>query len=127
MQRWASRTIVAMYPKLACCFGKQNHKYVTFSATGAGYWPRFSRSRTSFLHGCLIHSLVQVAVKIVNKRKAPKDYLKKFLPREIEVLQRLDHPHCVSLFGARTLTAVIFFFIFLNIPLLLAAVCDCVC
>lgn len=39
---------------------------------------------------------LQVAVKIVDRRKAPKDYLKKFLPREIEVLQKLDHPRCVS-------------------------------
>lgn len=38
-----------------------------------------------------------VAVKIVCKKKAPEDFLSKFLPREIKVLKRLRHPHVISL------------------------------
>ena len=37
-----------------------------------------------------------VAVKIFEKRRLPMDYLKKFLPREIRVLNALQHPHLVS-------------------------------
>ena len=37
-----------------------------------------------------------VAIKIINKRRASKEYLSKFLPREIQVLQRLKHPYVVS-------------------------------
>lgn len=42
----------------------------------------------------------RVAIKIVSKKKAPEDYLQKFLPREIQVLKRLRHPHCISLLEA---------------------------
>lgn len=38
-----------------------------------------------------------VAVKIICKKKAPEDFLLKFLPREIKVLKRLRHPHVVTL------------------------------
>jgi len=42
----------------------------------------------------------RVAIKIVSKKKAPEDYLTKFLPREIQVLKRLRHPSCISLLEA---------------------------
>ena len=42
----------------------------------------------------------KVAIKIVSKKKAPEDYLTKFLPREIQVLKRLRHPSCISLLEA---------------------------
>jgi len=42
----------------------------------------------------------RVAIKIVSKKKAPEDYLTKFLPREIQVLKRLRHPNCISLLEA---------------------------
>uniref|UniRef100_A0A8C8SXP4 non-specific serine/threonine protein kinase n=1 Tax=Pelusios castaneus TaxID=367368 RepID=A0A8C8SXP4_9SAUR len=32
-----------------------------------------------------------VAVKIINKKKAPRDFLDRFLPREIEILARVNH------------------------------------
>ncbi|XP_058957175.2 testis-specific serine/threonine-protein kinase 4-like [Pocillopora verrucosa] len=38
-----------------------------------------------------------VAVKIICKKKAPEDFLSKFLPREIKVLKKLHHPHVLSL------------------------------
>ncbi|XP_065644218.1 testis-specific serine/threonine-protein kinase 3 [Hydra vulgaris] len=42
----------------------------------------------------------KVAIKIISKKKAPDDYLTKFLPREIQVLKRLKHESCVSLLEA---------------------------
>ncbi|XP_046851933.1 testis-specific serine/threonine-protein kinase 3-like [Xenia sp. Carnegie-2017] len=42
----------------------------------------------------------RVAIKIVSKRRAPDDYLTKFLPREIQVMKRLRHPNCVCLYEA---------------------------
>jgi serine kinase len=38
-----------------------------------------------------------VAIKIIDKRKAPKDYISKFLPREIHIMHRLNHPNVVSI------------------------------
>ncbi|XP_065840243.1 testis-specific serine/threonine-protein kinase 3-like [Oscarella lobularis] len=39
----------------------------------------------------------KLAVKIVNKKRAPKDYLAKFLCREMEVLSQLQHQHIIKL------------------------------
>lgn len=41
-----------------------------------------------------------VAVKIVSKFNAPSDYLKKFLPREIEVVKGLKHPNLIRFLQA---------------------------
>ncbi|XP_009460011.1 PREDICTED: testis-specific serine/threonine-protein kinase 2 [Nipponia nippon] len=37
-----------------------------------------------------------VAVKIINKKKTPRDFLERFLPREIEALKRLHHPSIIK-------------------------------
>jgi len=37
-----------------------------------------------------------VAVKIINKRKTPQDFLERFLPREIEALRHLQHPSIIK-------------------------------
>jgi len=36
-----------------------------------------------------------VAVKIISKRRAPKDYIEKFLPREIDIVKMLKHQNLV--------------------------------
>lgn len=41
---------------------------------------------------------INVAVKIINRKKAPKDFLDKFLPREIEMLACLSHPNIIKTF-----------------------------
>lgn len=41
-----------------------------------------------------------VAVKIVSKIQAPIDYLRKFLPREIEVVKGLRHPNLIRFLQA---------------------------
>ena len=40
----------------------------------------------------------KVALKIINRRKAPKDFQQKFLPRELEIMQLIHHPHIIELF-----------------------------
>ncbi|KAJ7328127.1 hypothetical protein OS493_025531 [Desmophyllum pertusum] len=42
----------------------------------------------------------QVAIKIVMKKKAPQDYITKFLPREISVMKQLSHPNIIGLYEA---------------------------
>ncbi|XP_032863960.2 LOW QUALITY PROTEIN: testis-specific serine/threonine-protein kinase 2 [Tyto alba] len=37
-----------------------------------------------------------VAVKIIDKRKTPRDFLERFLPREIQALRRLHHPSIIK-------------------------------
>ncbi|XP_069760649.1 testis-specific serine/threonine-protein kinase 1-like [Narcine bancroftii] len=40
----------------------------------------------------------KVAVKIIDRKKAPKDFLEKFLPRELEILALLNHRSIVKTF-----------------------------
>ncbi len=34
----------------------------------------------------------------MNKRKSPIDFQQRFLPRELNILQKIDHPHIIKLF-----------------------------
>ena len=40
----------------------------------------------------------KVALKIINKKKAPMDFQQKFLPRELEVMKMLEHPNIIRLY-----------------------------
>ena len=39
----------------------------------------------------------KVALKIINRVKAPKDFQQRFLPRELDILKKLDHPNVIKL------------------------------
>lgn len=40
----------------------------------------------------------KVAIKIINRRKAPSDFQRHFLPREISILQQINHPHIIQVY-----------------------------
>ncbi|CAD5124624.1 DgyrCDS12893 [Dimorphilus gyrociliatus] len=42
----------------------------------------------------------EIAIKIISKRRAPIDYLEKFLPRELRVVGALRHPNIVTFYQA---------------------------
>lgn len=39
-----------------------------------------------------------VAIKIINRQQAPRDFVKNFLPREIDILQKVKHPHIANIY-----------------------------
>ena len=41
---------------------------------------------------------IKVALKIINRKTAPKDFLEKFLPREIEIMKKAKHPNLIRLY-----------------------------
>ena len=43
-------------------------------------------------------ALKKIAAKIIDRNKAPKDFLNKFLPREIDIYLKLDHPNIIKVF-----------------------------
>lgn len=62
--------------------------YVLGNRIGEGEYAKVKLA-TSEKHG-------QVAVKIIDKRAAEKEYLEKYLPREISIMVELKHPNIVS-------------------------------
>ncbi|NWR80050.1 TSSK1 kinase, partial [Centropus unirufus] len=46
-----------------------------------------------------------VAIKIIDKTRAPQDFLKKFLPRELEALSCLHHPSIIKIYEIFETTA----------------------
>ncbi|XP_017784026.1 PREDICTED: testis-specific serine/threonine-protein kinase 3-like isoform X2 [Nicrophorus vespilloides] len=71
----------------------ETHGYFLGKTIGAGSYATV-RMAHSELHGG------NVAIKIVSKYTAPEDYLKKFLPREIEVVKGLKHPNLIRFLQA---------------------------
>lgn len=56
-----------------------------------------SYSKVKFAH-CFEHAeRTKVAVKIIDRTKAPKDFQHRFLPREMDIWPRLRHPHIIRM------------------------------
>ena len=50
----------------------------------------------------------KVALKIINCRKAPKDFQQKFLPRELDVLRTISHPNIIQLYDVMKFSQKVF-------------------
>ncbi|XP_054278614.1 testis-specific serine/threonine-protein kinase 3-like [Macrosteles quadrilineatus] len=71
----------------------ENHGYTLGRIIGTGSYATVKLARSE-------RHQDQVAIKIVSKFQAPKDYLLRFLPREIEVVKGLRHPNLIKFLQA---------------------------
>ncbi|KAI5753364.1 hypothetical protein M8J77_026227 [Diaphorina citri] len=71
----------------------ESHGYTVGKIIGTGSYATVKLARSTRHSG-------DVAIKIVSKVQAPPDYLKKFLPREIEVVKGLKHPNLIRFLQA---------------------------
>ena len=53
------------------------------------------------------HNNKKLAIKVIDKFKAPKDFLEKFLEREVSIMKNLQHPNVVGRFFTFNLNLVI--------------------
>lgn len=54
--------------------------------------------------------MVELACKYVDKSKAPKDFLEKFFPREIQVLTKIHHPNIIGIHSILQSGSTVFIF-----------------
>ena len=66
----------------------QKRGYVISSDLGEG---TYSKVKSALWQRPNEKQPMKVALKIINKKTAPKDFLEKFLPRELDVLTKLNH------------------------------------
>ena len=66
----------------------ETHGYTIAKTIGHGSYATVKEAYSES-HKC------KVAVKIISKRRAPADYLHKFLPREVNVIKMLKHPNII--------------------------------
>ncbi|KAH1015193.1 testis-specific serine/threonine-protein kinase 3 [Dendroctonus ponderosae] len=71
----------------------ETHGYFLGKSIGTGSYATVRMAHSERHEG-------NVAIKIVSKFSAPADYLKKFLPREIEVVKGLRHPNLIRFLQA---------------------------
>ncbi|CAK9302539.1 unnamed protein product [Gordionus sp. m RMFG-2023] len=66
-----------------------------------GYFLGSTLGEGSYAKVKLAHSeLMQkrVAIKIINKQKAKRDFVEKFLPRELSIIKKMHHPNIIEIF-----------------------------
>ncbi|XP_026798493.3 testis-specific serine/threonine-protein kinase 6 [Pangasianodon hypophthalmus] len=69
----------------------EKHGYILDGTLGKGSYGKVKSAYSKELKK-------KVAIKIIDKTKAPAEFLQKFLPRELEILSSLNHPHIVKTF-----------------------------
>jgi len=88
--------------KLFRCHSKPEDdlKAIGFSITheiGSGTYAKVYKGlRATFGSECDIDQGTNVAVKVINRKTAPASFLRKFLPRELDVARKLDHRNVIK-------------------------------
>lgn len=78
----------------------QKRGYVISSDLGEG---TYSKVKSALWQRPGERQAMKVALKIINKKTAPKDFLEKFLPRELDVIQKLNHKSIIAAYEILTI------------------------
>lgn len=71
-------------------YGLHQHGYILGRTLGTGAYAKVKKAIDLNNHGR------RVAIKIVNKKKAPRDVVQKFLPREVRTLRMIMHDNVIK-------------------------------
>lgn len=71
-------------------YGLHQHGYILGRTLGTGAYAKVKKAIDLNNHGR------RVAIKIVNKKKAPRDVVHKFLPREVKTLRMIMHENVIK-------------------------------
>jgi serine kinase len=71
-------------------YGLHQHGYILGRTLGTGAYAKVKKAIDLNSHGR------RVAIKIVNKKKAPRDVVHKFLPREVKALRMIVHDNVIK-------------------------------
>ncbi|XP_014781321.1 testis-specific serine/threonine-protein kinase 6 isoform X1 [Octopus bimaculoides] len=71
-----------------------DHNYSLIKSLGSGSYSKVKLAQNSN------KTSLKVAVKIVNLSKAPGDFLKRFLPRELEIWPKIEHQNIIRFFDS---------------------------
>ena len=99
-ERWTHRNISSNYSPHPSMFSSSNStdemELARFglrlgSTLGTGTYAKVKSAVSEQLNQ-------KVAIKIINRRKAPLDFQRHFLPRELSILQQITHEHIVQVY-----------------------------
>ena len=82
--------ILALLAPNSSKYGLQSLGYIFGRTLGSGAYAKVKSAHAVKLNK-------KVAIKIINKKSAPKDMISKFLPREIETLRAAEHENVIKL------------------------------
>jgi serine kinase len=52
----------------------------------------------------------RIAVKIIDRRKAPDDFVNKFLPRELDIYLKISHPNIIKIYEIMQISHRVYIF-----------------
>ncbi|KAK6181921.1 hypothetical protein SNE40_009698 [Patella caerulea] len=79
----------------------KKHGYSLGSTLGEGSYAKVKAAFSEKLQK-------RVAIKIINRKRAPKDFREKFLPRELKILASIKNVNCIQMYEIIELNNKIF-------------------
>ena len=86
-------------------------KHCTWQKPGESASKHIAIKGTSKIYILKISDFVhckKLNISVINKKTAPKDFLEKFLPRELDIIRKITHPNIVQTYEIITINHKVF-------------------